>query len=160
MTVRTAKFGDIPAIYALMVEAHARSIYAGRDEIDQRHAKGLLMNAIQRVGARHEGAMLVLVSEHDGAVTGFMVGLLDRLYQLGTKLFATDLFFYHTPGGNPVDPIGLLMGLVEWANTIPNVIEIKVGSTNVIGDHREIAKLYEGAGFKQCGALYEWRIER
>ena len=64
MTVRDAKFAEIPQIADLLVEAHGRSRYAGTDvQVDVRETKALLSRSIQRHGGEHIGSTLVLVAQ-------------------------------------------------------------------------------------------------
>lgn len=160
MSVRPANFVDIPRIVEIIREAHGRSVYAGRGEVDTTYAKRLLAQSIQRHGGTHEGSTLVLVSERAGAVEGVIVGMLDRVQVFGDKLWATDLFFIGTRKMPPMDALAMLNGLAEWAEKAPACIEVKVGVTSVVGDWQRAKGLYERAGFAQVGALYERRIER
>ena len=51
MTVRAAKFTDIPRITDLLVEAHGRSRLADSDcKVDMAYTKAMLMRLMQRHG--------------------------------------------------------------------------------------------------------------
>lgn len=155
MSVRPARFGDIPALYALMEEMHGRSIYRDVDEIDERECKRLFMGCIQRHGQTNEGGCLVLVAERDGKVEGFIIGMLDRLYHVGRKLVATDLFFYVSERGDPRDAGRLLDEMIAWAAGAKNVVAIRPGITDAIDPDCRARALYERRGFRKAGVIYE-----
>jgi len=158
MTIRAAKFGDIPALAALMCEMHARSCYAGRAELDLKATKGLFFNAIQRHGGSVAGSTLANVAERDGTVEGFLIGVLDNCYHVLVELMATDLFTYVSERGDPRDAIRLLEAFMKWAKANPRVIEVRLGATNAIGDFERTAVLYKRIGLEQCGGLYQMAL--
>jgi len=158
--IRPAAFGDIPRLAELLGEMHARSVYAGRAELDVREAKALMLRSIQRHGGRRAGSTLVMVAATDGVVHGFLLGLLDRVYHVLGALLATDVFFYVDGHGDPRDARRLLRALMAWADTNPAVIEVRMGATGAIGDWRRTEKLYQRAGMHQAGVIYERRIAR
>lgn len=155
MTVRPALFADVPRLAELVCEGHARSIYADRGEIDLKETKALFVRSIQRSGGRSEGSTLVLVAEAGGAVEGFIVGLVDRIYHVLDKLYVTDIFFFCTERADPKDARHLLDRLIAWGKSIPGVIEIKLGITDLFGDWRRQEVLYKRAGLKQSGVFYK-----
>src|SRR5690606_34787679 len=103
MSVRDAKFIDIPRLAQLMEQAHKRSIYAKTATFDLVEAKRLAAQAIQRHGHTNNGGSLVLVSEQNGIVEGFMIGMLDNVYPCLAELMATDLLFIFSDHANPHD---------------------------------------------------------
>lgn len=157
MTIRSAKFGDIPRLTELMQEMHTRSCYAARATLDVKATKALFMASIQRHGSHHVGGTSVEVAEKDGVVEGFLIGILDRCYHVLSQLMATDLFFYLSERGDPRDAMRLLNGFVTWAKGNPAVIEVRMGATNAIGDFERTSVLYRRAGLERCGEMYEWR---
>jgi hypothetical protein len=154
--IRRAKFQDIPEIFNLMVEGHARSKYRDRDAIDAKEAKGLLMNAIQRHGLKREGGTCVFVTDE---VDGFILGMLDRVYIVGTKLQARDVFYYCRPSAHPQDAIGLLGEYMAWAADVPNVIEVRASVTDIIGNVEKVEALYARCGFSRVGVVMERKIK-
>lgn len=160
MTIRAAKFGDIPRLAELMEEAFRASIYADRGNIDERVCKGLFMNSMQKHGGQYAGSTLVNVCEKNGVVEGFLLGAFDRVYHVGDKLMASDVFFHLSPRADPRDAIRLLNDFLTWAEANPLVVEIKMGVTNILGDWTRLEPLYRRKGFDQCGALFEKRIQR
>lgn len=153
--IRPAKFGDIPAIVELMEEGHARSKYAGRDFVDPKEAKRLLMASIQRQGLKGEGGACVFVTDQ---VDGFTMGMVDRVYHIGTKLMAQNLFYYARETARPQDRLALFDAYIGWASAIPGVIEIHDGITDIVGDVDRVEALYRRRGFTRCGVIMERKI--
>lgn len=161
--IRDARFQDIPAVVGVIESAMRRSHYAdGRmGEIDVREAKRLLMTAIQRHGHKNGGGCWVQVAETDGIITGFILGTLDRLYAVGTKLMATDLFWLSTPSVDPKDSIALMRGMIAWAEGCPNVVEIKCGVTSTINDDfTKAGNILQRLGLSRYGEIYRKEVQR
>jgi len=160
--IRPAKFADIPALMTLVREMYGRSKYAARATLDEALAKRLLMSCIQRHGLASDGGTLVLVAEADnengGKPIGFIVGMLDPLYHLGTELMATDLFFFTSLGAPVSAASGLLDGLIAWAKQNPRVVEVCCGVTDAVADPERTAVLYRRRGMSQTGMIFELRI--
>jgi hypothetical protein len=156
--IRNARFTDIPSILLLMHEGHARSHHAGdaRVGIDETHAKKLLMTGIQRHGGHNGGSTWVQVSERAGVVEGFMIGVLDRAYVIGNMLMATDLLFYCSPRAEPMDAMKLARGFLEWARSCPDLIEVKVATTALVGDPAAAGRIWERLGLSRYGEI--WRM--
>ena len=132
--IRDAKNVDIPAIVMLLHEGFSRSHYAGKErgEIDTVEAKRMLMQAIQRHGHKTGGGCFVQVAETNGTVTGFILGTLARVYGIGSRLFATDMFWLASKDIHPGDPMKLMAGMIAWAKSSPDCIEIRCGTPAVI----------------------------
>jgi len=155
MTVRKARFIDTRAMADILRDVYARSIYPNLDEIDEREMKRLLTASVQKHGAKGEGATGVFVHEDGtGAVDGFIIGMTQRVYHIGTKLSATDLFFLLREGAPPRAGIGLFRAFEAWAEAQPGVVEIQVGLTAALGDYAAAGKMYEKRGLKPYGAIY------
>ncbi|MCB1511065.1 MAG: hypothetical protein KDJ36_09180 [Hyphomicrobiaceae bacterium] len=155
--VRDANFADIPAMVAVLYAGYLKSHYAGDDrvEFDVREAKRLLMQAIQRHGHLTGGGTWVQVAESNGTVTGLIVGTLSRVYAIGTRLMATDLFWVACDDVDPLDPARLMRNMMAWARSNPDVIEVKCGTTAIIRDDPAAAGvILERLGMKQYGNIY------
>jgi len=157
--IRDAKFADMPQLVALFEDAHRRSKYASRAALDLRECKRILVQAMQRHGGVGQGSSFVRVAENDGKVEALIVGIIDRVYHVTDKLYATDLFWLASEQANPRDSVGLMKSMVRWASENPAVIEIRVGATDVIANHDRMAPLYERMGFRACGAIFERRTD-
>lgn len=150
--VRPAQYRDIPRLTELMLEAHAGSKYAGYKP-NPKKFKGICMEMMR------SGKGCAFVSEVRGVVEGFLIGMTDDLYHILNEQYATDLFFYVSErdgrGG-----IALLDSFLAWAGSIPAVVTVRLGITDLVGDYDRIAKLYERKGLVREGLMYEMRIER
>jgi hypothetical protein len=159
--VRDAKFGDIPAIVDLLTLQFRKSHYHrdGTVNIDESETKRLLVTAIQRHGGKIGGSTFVQVAETDGMITGLILGTLARVYSIGDKLMATDLFWTANKNVDQRDPIKLMKNMVQWAWQSPHVIEVRVGATAVIEERPErVGAALERIGMYPYGLIY--RIER
>lgn len=160
MSVRDAKFVDIPRLAELLVEAHQRSIYAAVASLEVVAVKQTFARALHRHGQHNEGATLALVSETDGVIEGFIIGLLDPVYPCLDKLRATDLWFIFSERADGRDAPKMLKQLMAWAEQSPKVIEVYLGVTSAIGDWARTSKLYERLGLEQCGAMFRREFDR
>lgn len=158
---RDACFADIPGIVLLLQQGYSRSHYAkaGLANIDLAEAKRLLLASIQRHGGKNGGACWVQVADSGAGITGLVLGTLARVYSIGDRLMATDLFWLASPDANPRDAMALMRGMVSWAWSSPHVVEVRCGTTAVIADDPTAAgKALEQIGMQQYGNLY--RMER
>lgn len=156
--IRTANFEDTPAMISLLQAAHAKSHYAksGLVDVDPEAARQLLMLAMLGHGKANEGAGWVQVAVNGTAITGLIVGTLARVYGIGTKLFASDLFWISLDGGHPRDAANLMRGFLRWAWESPHVIEVKCGTTSVIDDDpAQAGKILRRLGMTLYGQLYK-----
>lgn len=159
--IRNAKFEDIPAIIELLHDAFSRSHYAKEKvgAIDVKEAKRLLLQSIQRHGYSHGGACWVQVAESHGIITGLILGTLVRVCVIGDKLMATDLFWIASNIVEPGDPYALMKGMINWAKSCPEVVEVKCGSTAIIRDNpEEAAAVLKRLGLKRYGVIYREAI--
>lgn len=157
--IRDAKFRDIPEIVAMLHEMYAESKFRGRVEISDKAAEALLTSAI--AGQKQSGpqASYVVVAEHDGALTGFMIGVLDRVYHIGTKLAANDLFLHVRASGKASDVVKLIDGYIAWASGNRKVIQIGLSWTDTIAGAEKIGALYARKGFVRSGEIWERRLD-
>lgn len=161
MTIRAAKFADIPRLVDLMTEMHMRSCYVGRDEVDVAEAKQLCLGMIQRVTVKGPGGACAFAAEKDdGTVEGFILGMTERVYHIGCNLMATDVFFYVSERAGPRDFIHLFDAFESWAEANPRVIEIRPGVTDAIDAPERLAKFYERRGYRRSGLMFEKGIAR
>ena len=160
MTVRRAKFTDIPRIVELAEEAHERSIYNETEvQVDVQYMKRLLMTVIQRHGGKGEDATYVQVSERDGVVEGCLIVVAQRIQWVCNLLQVSDLFFYQSLKAYPNDAKLMMKGAIEWARSMKKkVYQIRFGAGNALGDYTRTAKLYERLGFSQKGGIYGMKV--
>jgi hypothetical protein len=153
--IRIAKFGDIPAIFDMINEGHARSRYAGLCNVDEKRAKGIAMNAIQRHGLLTEGGCFVAVADGESGVEGFIIGILQPLYQVLDVLEATDLFWYARPNAHGATAARLLRVMHKWALSSPHVQVIRQGNSDAISDMALSGRILQRAGMRLTGNVYE-----
>jgi len=161
MTIRTAKVSDVKAILAPIEAAYPRSIYAGVDTIDMDYTRQFYTRAMHFNGHSNHQATLFLVSEVEGVVQGYFFGFLDRLYNIGHRLSATDVHFYLAPDADQRDALRILTAFMEWAEGNHKVVEIKIGESNVFGEpDGRFAALLERKGFEKAATVFTKRITR
>lgn len=152
--IRTADLSDLPRLYELLCDAHENSKYAGHVEVHDKTARGLLMHCVQRQGLNN-GSTNVKVVERDSVVEGFMIGILDRVYHIGDRLQANDMFLVCTKSAGITAASRLLDDYIEWASNNPKVYEIKLSWTDALGvDSNQIELLYAKKGFVSCGGIW------
>jgi hypothetical protein len=150
MSVRSAKFADIPRLCELIAEAHARSVYADRAALDESAFKKLCINSARIHG---QGGCL-FVAERDGLAEGFIIGVVDRIYGILKAHYATDVLFIAAERADPRDAGRLLDAFLGWADSVPSVIEVRLGVSDAIGPWERTAKLYRRKGLRQDGAQF------
>jgi len=155
--IRAPQFVDIPGMIAVLDDGYAKSVYRDIGEIDRKEARAYLMGAIQRHGSPNEGGTWVNVAETDGKVEGLFIGILDRVYVVGTALRAIDCHWYGTDRASPKDMLAMFDGFVEWASSIPKVKLIHPTATHVLGDYSAAEKAFAKRGFERAGVIYERR---
>lgn len=153
--VRPAKFADVIAMRALLVAAHAQSVYAERCGVDLDYAQKLLVQSVHATEKRCAGGTCAFVAESQrpGEVDGFIIGMLDRVYLIGDKLVAQDMF-YLAPTASAGDGLKLFDRYLEWAMSNPRVIEIQASATAVIEPTSRVEKLFKRRGFEPFGVIY------
>lgn len=157
--IRNARHQDIPALMAMLHEMHAASKYAGRVEISDKAAENLLESAIASQGqSGPQGSHVIIAFEKDEPV-GFMIGCLDRVYHIGTKLTANDIFLYVRQGSGVSATLGLINSYLEWASSKRACIEIMLSWSDALPGAVEIESLYRRKGFVQTGAMFELRLD-
>lgn len=159
--IRDASFSDVPAMIQVLQTAYDSSHYAksGVVKVDPEAARQLLMHALWTHGKTNEGSCFVQVADNGAALTGLIVGTLARVYAIGDKFLASDLFWVANDGSSPRDAIGLMRRMLGWAWSSPHVIEVKCGTTAVIdGDPAQAGKILQRLGMSLYGNLY--RMER
>lgn len=149
--IRDARFQDIPRIRAILREAYERSDYVkGLCGFDDGEATRLLAHGIQQHGAE----TLVCVAERNGTVEGFIFGVLSRVYHVGDRNMASDLFWLATENVDPRDPRRLMKAMVAWGRSMPNVVEIRCGATAILQDPESAGRILESLGMDRYGLIY------
>lgn len=161
MTIRDWTLIDTMPVIALIEAAQKRSIYADVSDVDAEYTRRFLARSLHFNRNSNHGATLMLVSERDGKIEGYFFGFLDRVYQVGTKLAATDVHFYLTPDADPRDALRIVNEFCAWAESNPKVVEIRIGESNVLGEpDPRFADLLRRKAFEKGATVFTKRIDR
>ena len=154
MRIRAANSVDAPALVAILVDAQARSRFAGLVGVDEPFARKLLAHSIHRHGGTTEGASFVEVAESKGRIEAFIFGHLSRVYLIGDKLCAQDGFLVGYKDTDPRALPLLLDDYIAWASGNPRVFEINASFTDALPGAERFDAVYLRKGFTRCGAIY------
>ncbi len=137
---------------------YERSIYTEDCDFDEKAAKALLMRCIQRHGGAQDGSTCLFVADRSGVAEGFFIGVLSRLYGIGTKLAASDTHFYVSKHAHARDAFKMINAYRKWAAENRQVIEINLCATDAVGEFKRTEKLYRRCGFEQFGVILSMRV--
>lgn len=160
MTIRPAKAADTVAVIGLMEEAHRRSRYAQVGGVHRETAKAFLVRCVQLHGHLNAGGTLYLVAEKDGAVTGFFIALLARVYVVGTLLEAQDIFLYMNESADRRDFRRCIKAFDNWAQGNPRCIEATLSNSDFIPGAKEILeRIYVRRGYEKTNNVFKRRFQ-
>jgi len=155
--IRPARFGDEPVIAAMLREMHRESKYLGIVDISEKAMERVILSMIAGQGQSGPQGTFCVVAEQGGRAAGFMAGILDRIYHIGDKLVAQDVFLHVRHGSGPRPALKLIDAYVEWARGNRKVLEVKLSWNDTLPGAKRIAPIYERKGFRRCGEIYEMR---
>lgn len=159
MSLRPARMVDIPALAALLVGSHAASRYAGSVSVDQGAARKLLAQLVQRHGGIHDGGSFVAVATTgEEVICGFVAGMLDRVYHIGDRLAANDVFLVAAPDAPPTTARRLLGAYLTWAKSVPGIAEVRLSWTDALPSGERMGDVYARLGFRKCGEIFEMAV--
>jgi hypothetical protein len=155
--MRKATPHDLPRLFELIGHMHAGSKFAAMGiGVDSAVARSLLLTAVNRHGGQHDGSTCCFVTEKDGLIEGFIIGILQRVYLIGNRLEANDLFLYVSPNAPRQAATKLLDGYLAWALSNPKVAIVKLSWTDAMGvDGEALEKLYKRKGLRRSGGIWE-----
>lgn len=153
MIVRRSKFSDIIDMWPLMQRAHNRSKYAKTVTLQEKLFKTTCISCMQGHSEK-VNVSCSFVFEDDGEIKGFILGLTDDIYHFGKEKYATDIVFYVDEDANAKAAVKLMKAFLDWAEQARDVIEIRMGATDVISDYSRTETLYKHYGLTQEGVLY------
>lgn len=156
--IRPATPFDATAIKAMIHAQHARSKYAGRVGISKMALNEIIQGLYSGLHQSGPCGTFLAVAVKDGKVVGFIAGALNRVYHIGDRMAAQDMFFVNE-GGRIADTLGLLAAYVEWAKGNKRVLEIMVSWSDALPGAERIAKLYARQGFERVGEMWEMRLD-
>ena len=153
--IRPAEYGDLPRLYDILEWASRQTHYYPDAEIDEKYAKSLLMQSIQRQGTNC-GSTHFMVTTSAGKVEGFMIGILDRIYHVGNRLEANDFYLICSQKAQYKAFEKLVDDYILWAEGNPKVATTKVSWTNALGVRKKwIERFYRRKGFHPIGGIWE-----
>jgi GNAT superfamily N-acetyltransferase len=152
--LRPARTVDAFALAAMLERQHARSRFQSLCQVDAPYTRKLMAQAIQRHAGTNDGATLVNVVEANGEIAAFCVGILTRVYHIGTALAAQDMFLVSDADAPALAPRRLLAAFLTWAQTNPRVVEVNLSHTDALPEGDRMGRVYERMGFERCGGIY------
>lgn len=155
--IRPATLSDLPRLLELVLEMHASSEFPARMiGVDEITTRSILMDGVMRNGRTNNGGTLLNVVERDGAVEGFMLGILQRVYHICNRLEAQDFWLYCSKKAPARASERLIDAYIEWAQANPKVADIMLSWTNVVGVKGEkLGRLYKRKGFERVGEIWK-----
>jgi len=149
--VRPAKYQDIPRLVVLAREMHQKSKYAKYKE-DIKAFKDACMESIR------SGSHCLFVTETDGEVEGYIIGITAPLYLFTKAKYATDIGYYVTDKGHG-GALALASAFDQWAREEQGVDEVWLAVTNAVNDEWErLGKAYARMGYTLSGGIYIKRL--
>ncbi len=157
--IRPAKFSDAPAMATMLVASHQRSKYAGRCGVSEKAAEEILCALVAGQNATGLAATFVEVVEDDnGSVTGFMAGATSRIYNIGDRYCASDIFLINE-NKNLKETLKLIDDYIAWARSNPKVIEVGLSWSDALPNASDIANIYSRKGATKVGEQFSIRID-
>lgn len=147
MVIRPATASDAFRLVDIIVERHPETRYAGHVDIDEDVARKMFAQAAFRHGHTNEGGTWLQVAVNGDDIEAFMFGILGRVYHVGTKLCASDVFLIGRKTASPRSLAKLLDGYIGWAAGNPKVHEIGLSWADTIPGNEGIMDLYRRKGF-------------
>lgn len=147
--IRPAQYIDNLQLPDLLEDMYERSVYNGRLTLDYVQFKKIIVASISQHGKKS----CCFVSEVDGKIDGFIVGVKDTVYGVSKEYFASDLFFYTKKDSSIKAGMGLFKAFLDWAENAEDVVEVVLGITDAIGDYDRLAEVYKSKGFRQDGVM-------
>lgn len=95
----------------------------------------------------------VLVCEHEGKISGILIGVIDRLWY-SEDMIAHDLAFAVKPEVSGLYAWLMVKQFMRWAKSKPGVVDITMQVSSGLGDTERVGALYETLGMKKMGGCY------
>lgn len=155
MIIRAPRTTEVFSLCDMLVRLHPLTRFADEVLVDEKYTRMLLAQTIQKNDGRHDGGTFIRVAEgDDGRILGFIAGMLDRVYHIGNRLWAQDMFLT-VEADAPMRTSSLLIdAYVAWAMDNPKVYEIHLSHLDAFPGQDRLDRHYEHRGFIRCGAVF------
>ena len=154
MTVRLARFQDIPALVDLFQDGLARSKYADGLEMDVDQAKSLLLNCIS-AQTSEPGLCVALVADGPDRLDGVFLGVCTALYEALPVRVASNVMWFVRPDADARAGVKLLTAFEAWAARSEGKTLVRVGLSDTMTDPKKVAPLLQRNGFRISGLIFE-----
>jgi len=140
--IRNARIADLPGMRECAERLHEQSPY--------RDVPGDLQTFAHTIGQCISNAFgFAMVAEREGKITGLMLGAAVPLW-FCKKRSASDIVTY---AEHPGDGARMIRAFIQWAWSIPNVIEVTMAQSSGIEVERT-AMIYEREGLERVGSIF------
>lgn len=156
--IRAAITSDLPRLFELVMAMYEASEYADRQDIavSESVAKSVLRDCVALNGRTNAGGVLLNVVESEGVVEGFMLATLQRVYLIGNRLEAQDVFLFVTDKAKRGSGGRLFRSYVKWALANPKVVDIGGSWTDVAGvDGEKMNRMFRRLGLVKRGEIWK-----
>lgn len=140
--IRQARYEDFMAWRRLAEKAHSLSPFVVVPIDVEIGAKVFRQCMSSRLGC-------VFMSEHGGRITGTITGVAQEWWWC-RKRVASDLVWY---AERPGDGIALLRRFIQWAWSVPGVVQVMCSQSSGIEIERT-GRVYERVGMRLIGGMY------
>lgn len=152
-------FADALGILDVLKWGHENSAYRHLS-FDEREANRVICHAIQKHSHKNASGTFVQLSDVDGKIEGFIIGVLNPVYHCHVEMGATDLWWITKPKCPARDRVGLMMALTDWGRAHPRCVEITSSASDAMGGADKAARILEKLGFKPFGSIYRMEVQR
>lgn len=155
--IRGATTSDLGKLHGLVMAMHQQSDFLARGiGVHEAAARNLIRDCMIRHGRTNEGGTLLNVVEVNGELRGFMLGSLQRVYLIGDRLEAVDVFLYCAPNAPARAAERLIDEYIAWATGNPKVADTILSFTYAGGIKAgKLARIYERKGFAKRGEIWK-----
>ena len=143
--IRRATHDDFVQWIELCQKFHAKTPFAGVEPDIPGCSKLFRQCLASKLGC-------VFVADRGGRLSGTLLGVAQEWWWCRKRVASDLIFFAERPG----DGIAMLRAFVDWAWSVPSVIDIMPGTSSGI-DIDRTDQLYERVGFRRIGSLFYMR---
>lgn len=152
--MRPACFGDTRRLVDMLVEQQTKSVYAGLVGVNTDVARKLIAGLIGRHGNSYDGGSLCNVVEVDGVIEAFSIGVLQRVYLIGDRLEAVDVFLIATGKAPATAWRALRDAYLAWADQNHRVVQTILSHSDALPTGARMSRSYAKLGFAKSGEMW------